>query len=78
MPRRCRRTTGDLGKFIYLAPFAAFTGAARLPIDRFGPTPFRARPFCTRSAKSPPSLARAPSSHCRELQRIEAYAADLP
>ena len=66
-------------KFIYLAPFAAFTGAARLPI---GPiwADSDSRSAFLHAVAEVAAVARATGIAVPDnyLQRIEDYAADLP
>jgi len=66
-------------KFIYLAPFAGFTGASRLPI---GPIRARgdARALFTRACGEVAALARAEGVQVARnvLQRIDEYVEQLP
>jgi 2-dehydropantoate 2-reductase len=66
-------------KFIYLAPFAAFTGAARLPIGPIWADP-DARGAFLQAVAEVAAVARASGVAIAEscVERIEQYGAELP
>jgi 2-dehydropantoate 2-reductase len=61
-------------KFIYLAPFAAFTGAARLPIGPLWSDPAIKTQFMAAVAEVE-AVARAEGVNVREPKSLEAYVA---